>query len=222
MGLLDLIFPKSCLGCKKEGQYICPDCLEKVHLLSPVCPYCERASIDGFTHTKCQKKRGLDGLTSVWKYEGIIKKAIWALKFKYATEIVQEICGYYADKVKGMTLPGNMVLVPIPIFWYRENVRGFNQSVLLGKMVADKMDWKFVPDLLVKKRPTASQVELSVMERKQNLRGVFSLNPNYVLSTEYSVLLFDDVFTTGSTLKEAAKILKRAGVKKVWGMTIAR
>ena len=84
------------------------------------------------------------------------------------------------------------------------------------------MGWKFIPDLLIKNRSTTSQVELSVKERKQNLKGVFSLNPSYVLSPNSSILVFDDVFTTGSTLKEAAKVLKHAGIKKVWGMTIAR
>jgi predicted amidophosphoribosyltransferase len=63
---------------------------------------------------------------------------------------------------------------------------------------------------------------LSVAERKQNLEGVFTVNPHYDLNSMHFVLLFDDVFTTGSTLKEAAKVLKRSGVKKVWGLTIAR
>jgi predicted amidophosphoribosyltransferase len=84
------------------------------------------------------------------------------------------------------------------------------------------MGWKFIPDLLIKNKSTASQVELKGDDRRQNLHGVFSLNPSYILSTIPNILLFDDVFTTGSTLREAAKVLKRAGVEKVWGLTIAR
>jgi predicted amidophosphoribosyltransferase len=101
-------------------------------------------------------------------------------------------------------------------------VRGFNQSEEIGKLVAREMGWGFVPDLLVKNKSTASQVELSVKERKENLQGVFSLSPNISISECPSIVLFDDVFTTGSTLKEAAKVLRHAGVEKVWGMTIAR
>jgi predicted amidophosphoribosyltransferase len=89
MSVLDLIFPKTCLSCDSEGKYICENCLARVKVLSPVCPYCEKASIDGFAHAKCRKKYGLDGLTSVWKYDGIVKKAIQALKFKYSTEVVK-------------------------------------------------------------------------------------------------------------------------------------
>jgi ComF family protein len=119
-------------------------------------------------------------------------------------------------------IPNPKTLIPIPLYWYKENVRGFNQSVEIGRAVAGQMAWKFVPDLLVKRKQTVSQVELSGEDRRQNLKGVFSLNPNYVLSTMYSVLIFDDVFTTGSTLREAAKALKRIRVERVWGLTIAR
>ena len=224
MAILDLIFPKSCLGCGKEGRYICENCLSKVRVLKPACPYCEKASIDGFMHVKCRKKYGLDGLTSIWDYDGVIKKAILALKFKYSTEVGRELTSYLVSWLLSnrQLVLSAQCLVPVPLYWHRENVRGFNQAEEIGKIVAEKMKWKFVPDLLIKNKSTVSQVELTVDDRKKNLRGVFSLNSYYVLSTLYSVLIFDDVFTTGSTLHEAAKVLKHAGVKKVWGMTIAR
>jgi len=222
MDLLNLIFPKTCLGCGKEGKYICENCLARVRSLKPACPYCEKASIDGFTHVKCRKKYGLDGLTSIWDYEGVIKKAILALKYKYSTEAGHELCSLFIHELKNSNLIKEETLVPIPIHWHRENVRGFNQSIEIGKIVASEMGWKFVPDLLVKEKSTASQAALSVEERKKNLRGAFSLNPSYTLNPNSSVLVFDDVFTTGSTLKEAAKVLKHAGVKKVWGLTVAR
>jgi competence protein ComFC len=224
MSILDLIFPKTCLGCRKEGKYICDNCLVKVQFLKSVCPYCEKASIDGFTHIKCQMKFGLDGLTSVWDYDGVIRKAIQALKYKYSTEVGKELSGRIVDwLISNIELiPNSSVLTPIPLHWHRQNVRGFNQSIEVGKEVADAMNWKFIPDLLIKEQQTISQVELSVEKRKQNLQNVFSVNPNYILSTLHSILVFDDVFTTGSTLREAAKVLKRAGVVKVWGLTIAR
>lgn len=221
MGILDFVFPKNCLGCNRSGVYICPACMSKVRVLRPVCPYCERPSIDGFTHPKCAKKYGLDGLISLWKYEGVVKKAIWAIKFKYATEVGEELSGICAENLRNI-LPsgyGFEAVVPIPIHWHRQNVRGFNQSQLIGKVVARQLGWKFEPDLLIKKLPTASQVDIPVSERKRNLRGVFEIKGTHVPA---SAVLFDDVFTTGSTLKEAAKTLKRAGVKKVWGLTLAR
>ena len=227
MDLLDLVFPKTCLGCKRPGSYVCPDCVAKVRLAKPICPYCEKASIDGATHIKCQKKLGLDGLISIWEYEGVIRKAILSLKYKYSTEVGSELSKSLIQTIKNhnslFMIYNSGVLVPVPIHWYRQNVRGFNQSVEVGRFVAKAMNWKFALDLLVKKQPTISQVELRGDRRRQNLKGVFALSPHDSLFIiPNSVVLFDDIFTTGSTLREAAKVLKKAGVQKVWGLTIAR
>lgn len=224
MAILDLFFPKTCLSCGKEGKYLCSNCIAKVPILKSVCPYCEKPSIDGLTHFKCQRKYGIDGLTSIWDYEGVIRKAILALKFKYSTEVGLELSKVFVEYLKSTKylLPKNTTLIPIPIFWYRQNVRGFNQSEEIGKLVASETGWGFKPDLLIKTRSTTSQVQLSVEKRKQNLIGVFAVSSPNILNTIPNIILFDDVFTTGSTLKEAAKVLKRSGVEKVWGLTIAR
>lgn len=223
MTLLDFIFPKTCLECGKDGPYLCADCVAKVKLAKPICPYCERSSIDGLTHIKCAKKYGLNGLISIWEYEGVVRSAILALKYKYSLEVGSELSSVFVDYIHNSSflIPNSSILVPIPIHWYRQNFRGFNQSDLVGREVAKALGLKFIPDLLIKKKPTISQVELKGDERRQNLKGVFAINPSYkLLATSY--LLFDDVFTTGSTLREAAKTLKRAGAGKVWGLAIAR
>ena len=220
MELLDFIFPKTCIGCGREGAYLCPICVDKVPRARAICPYCKHPSIDGATHANCAKKYGLDGLTSVWEYEGVIRKAILALKYKYATEIGTEISEYLISSLSGLVLPPVHNLAPIPIYWLKENTRGFNQSIELGGKLAEKMRLIFIPDLLIKKIQTQPQAGLTGEERRKNLRGVFKLNPIHKIPD--SVFLFDDVFTTGSTLFEAAKVLKRGGVKKVWGITIAR
>lgn len=224
MSILDFVFPKTCLGCGRSGSYICSSCLSQNRTAQPICPYCERASIDGFTHVRCQKKFGLDGLISIWEYEGVIRKAILALKYKYATEITQLLKELVVNSFKSpdsrFLIPDSVALVPVPLHWHRQNVRGFNQSEEIGKGVAREMGWEFNPELLIKTRQTYSQAGLPVKERKQNLKGVFALDSRFQIPD--SIILFDDVFTTGSTLKEAAKMLKRAGVDRVWGLTIAR
>lgn len=176
-------------------------------------------------HVKCKKKHGLDGLTCLWVYEGSVRKALLSLKYKFAFDIARELSQILIEALKSHDsypiIRNFSVLVPIPTHPLRENWRGFNQSVEVGKLVARQMEWKFIPDLLLKRRITTPQTELKSDARKKNIKGVFSLNPNYqLLSTSY--LLFDDVWTTGSTLKEAGKILKRSGAKTVWGLTIAR
>jgi ComF family protein len=116
----------------------------------------------------------------------------------------------------------NPILVPIPLYRSRQNWRGFNQSELIGEKLAKQLGWKFVPDLLIRNKNTIPQVGLRGSVRRSNLSGVFSVNPDCVLSTLYSVLLFDDVFTTGSTIDEAKKVLKVAGFKNIKSLTIAR
>lgn len=224
MEIVDFFFPKRCLGCGREGRYLCKECIRKIPFAQPICPYCKHPSIDGATHTNCVRKLGIDGLTSVWEYEGIIRKSILALKFKYATEIGKEISDYLISSLSRIVLPDVHFLTPIPIYWYKENLRGFNQSAELGKSVSQAMNWEFVPDLLIKNKPTPSQVELPRDARRKNPIGSFLLNPirkSLILNLD-SVFLFDDVFTTGSTLFEAAKVLKRAGARKVLGLTVAR
>jgi len=210
--------------CGNEGKYICEKCIAKVTIPQPICPYCKHPSIDGATHINCATKLGIDGLTALWCYEGIVRKAILALKYKYATTIGNELIEYFIEALKMKVLPNVQFFAPIPIFWYKENVRGFNQSVEIGRAVASRMGCKFTPDLLFKTKHTIPQAELSRKKRLKNLQGVFSVNPDHksLIADVKSVLLFDDVFTTGSTMMEAGKVLKRAGVGKVWGLTVAR
>jgi ComF family protein len=221
---LELFFPKKCLGCGRMGNYICAGCLQEVSLSKPVCPVCKEPSIDGFTHSGCVKPYSLDGLTAVWRYEKVVKKAIWAIKYKYAYEISNEIARYAALYLKDalqFRILKDIMLVPIPSHKKRRNWRGFNQAEKIGKLIADRMNWKFLPDFLIREKLAVPQMRLSGKERVENVRGVFAFNPRYSLSPKsHSLILFDDVYTTGSTLKEACKVLKRAGCKSVWGLTI--
>lgn len=232
MGFLDIIFPKSCLGCSKPGLYICIDCINKLPKPVQTCPFCQKPSIDGVTHTKCRKKLGIDGIYSIFSYSGVVRKAILKLKFKYADDIVSDLVKYAVKRLKAdRVLPKKAILTPIPLYWYKENVRGFNQSNLLGKQIAKEMGWDFNDDILIRKKLKKLQSVLKKEERVKNIRGVFSFNPNCQLfatsskrrsSSGRNCIIFDDVYTTGSTLREAAKVLKRRGVRRVWGLTIAK
>ena len=91
MKIIDTLFPKECLGCGRLGGYLCQDCAFKLKRTKATCPVCEKPSIDGMTHIKCKKPQNLDGLMSVWAYEGVAKKIIKALKFRFAKEISYEL-----------------------------------------------------------------------------------------------------------------------------------
>lgn len=201
MAILDLFFPKKCLECKKEGKYICDSCIKKV-------------GPGGWT-TKTTY--------SIFRYEGVIRKGVIALKYKYSTEVAKELANLCVRRLKTINLPSkNCHLVPIPLHWHKENLRGFNQSEEVGKKVAIGMGWKFIPDLLIKVKSTKSQVELKGNDRTKNLSGAFSINPKYSLSGLKTIVIFDDVLTTGSTLLEASEVLRESGIKRVFCLTVAK
>ena len=223
MNLIDFIFPKTCLGCGKEGQYLCLSCVSKSNLVRQICIECEKSSIDGLTHTKCTRSWGLDGAVSVWVYEGIIRKALIKLKYKFAYELANELSRYASDFMKKNinALPKDAILTPVPLHARRQKWRGFNQAEEIGKLIAQNLGWEFRKGIVIRKNPTKPQTELKRSQRKKNILGAFSLKPNHqLLSTNY--IIFDDVATTGSTLREVTKVLKRSGAKSVWGLTIAR
>ena len=203
MDLFNFLFPKKCLECGREGKYICKECFQKV-------------PPSGWTDKE---------VFSLYRYQGVIRKAIIALKYKFALDIARELADLCVERLLTTNHWPSAILVPVPLYWYRQNFRGFNQSEEIGKTIAQKMGWKFIPDLVIRKKFTAPQTELSGPARRRNLKDVFALNPNY-LSTDLliysSIIVFDDVLTTGSTLKEAAKVLRNTGVKTIWGLTIAR
>jgi ComF family protein len=223
MVIADLLFPKECLNCKDAGSYICRNCLGKLEPLRQICANCGRPAVDGATHVKCKRPWGLDGLIFIWPYGGVIRKAILGLKYKHAKEITKEVGEYMVDflQERKVVLPKKAILMPIPLYFLRQNWRGFNQVEEIGKLVAFKMQWEYRGDILLRKRLKKPQTSLKRHERAENIRGVFELNPNYQLQTT-SYILLDDVYTTGATMKEAAKVFKRKGAKKVWGIAIAR
>jgi ComF family protein len=222
------------LDCGQEGHYFCSACQKQIKTLGfQICPICEKPAINGVTHPRCRKRNSLDRLISIFSYEGMIKTAISKLKYKFITDLAKELVGStvrtieldLGDQFKSLTwffMDHKSILIPIPLYWRRENWRGFNQSELLGKRLADHFHWQLRTDILIRQRHAKPQVKLKGDERQQNIHGAFKISPNIQASQYPNIVIFDDVWTTGSTLKEAGKILKMAGVKKVWGLTICR
>ena len=129
MGVIDLVFPKKCFGCGKEGLYICPQCQKDLKVRKEICPVCMRFSFKGKTHPRCKKEDSLDGLVTLWPYEGAVRKAILALKYKFALDIAKEIAELASFEIKKRrVLPKGGYLFPIPLSRQRENWRGFNQA----------------------------------------------------------------------------------------------
>lgn len=227
MSLLDLLFPRRCVSCGKIGKYFCQRCIFRIEFVNqPICPVCEKPAIDGMTHPRCKTRYALDGLTSFFRYKGPIRQAIKLLKYKFVSDLAQE----FIDLIPSSSLHSTIqqcsnlaILIPIPLHSSRLRFRGFNQAEVLGCIFAKRLNISMRTDILKRIRKTVPQVE--VKDRKKrllNMENVFAANQSAIQQCDnVTILLFDDVFTTGATLRTAANILKRTGARKVWGIVLA-
>src|SRR3990167_7041568 len=221
--LLDLLFPKRCVSCAAFGKYICNGCFSKIEFVEkPICPICQRQAIGGKTHPKCAGKFRLDGLAVACKYKGPIKFAIRKVKYKWVYDIETVLVDLLASQIWKFDLPQNSALVPVPLHPKRKNWRGFNQAEILAKTLAKNFKVGY-SDSLIRIRETKTQVGLTRDERDRNVGGAFAFNKKvakkYIEGRNF--ILVDDVYTSGATMMEAAKVLKRLGAKTTWGLAVA-
>jgi len=221
--LIDFVFPKRCVGCGKYEVFLCEDCEKKIELAEQICPICSKPNLSGWAHEKCKSKLGMDGLMAIWSYRNkVTRSLIEAIKFGFNRELIKIV-------MRNLTFETGTefdFLVPMPLFYLRENWRGFNQAEEIAKEVEKKTKIPLVK-LLVRKRNTKQQAKIErAEERKKNVKGAFVLSEEAKIQKkrlkESRVLLVDDVFTSGESMKECTRILKRVGVSKVWGLVLAR
>ncbi len=242
--ILDLIFPRYCLGCEKEmaskqSVLVCDACFGKIILNSGVqCHICgSRISVpEG--HKRCRQKTPLKGLFAASQYQNpILKEMIHQFKYQSVESLkkpLAELIIAYIAKELLIDKLANSVLVPIPLTLKRKINRGFNQSELLAKEIGKFLNCPVI-NLLKRKKFTSPQAEISDWQkRKENISGAFCLNSNIpILSPKLliyeinsllkvKVILVDDVATSGATLEEAATVLKQAGIKEIYGLVIAK
>lgn len=221
---LNLLFPKICLGCGQWGNYLCSDCQKEIKpVLNQICPLCCLPSFKGKTHPACQKKESLDGLISLFYYRGLIRKVIFKLKYRFVKDLKGELSDLLIKNIllqkPSFLKDSSLILIPVPLHKKRQNFRGFNQTEVLGQDLALFFNWQFKPHLLRRTKNILPQASLNKEQRMKNIKGAFEINASV---RGLNFLIFDDVWTTGSTLKEMALVLKKNKAKKVWGLTICR
>lgn len=207
--VVDLLFPILCQSCGAEGEYLCLSCQGAIE---PPVP----KALPGIDHLK-----GLL-VAAEYKNDGI-RRLIWHLKFnsvRTAAPTLARLLADYLVKTDILDYFTAAAVIPVPMYHARQKGRGYNQAELIAENLAGMLGLGYCP-ILKKIRPTKSQVDLPREERIENIRGSFAASSLPSLG-ERKILLIDDVATTGATLNECARELKKQSAAEIWGLVVAR
>ncbi|MGD9117171.1 MAG: ComF family protein [Dehalococcoidia bacterium] len=219
---LDLLFPRWCVGCGREGEFICPDCVKSLpRITPPLCPRCGRPQLNAVVCPVCVGwPASIDGIRAPFKFDGAIRQAIYELKYNNLRAIAPLLGRCLSDYLAKNTLPVE-VLVPVPLHRRRLRERGYNQSRLLALELAKLSGLPLVDDCLVRELYTTPQARTkNVAERRANVAEAFACRHRRLEGKK--VLLIDDVATSGATLDAGARALKESGASSVWGLVLAK
>lgn len=244
--LIDTLFPLFCLGCDKEGSWLCLNCRSKLRAAGIFCcPLCHRARVEGRCCDNCASSSYVDRHMALDKYDegSLLGRIIEVFKYQYLLGIVCELrplIQKFFYRYALLMPSGRAVVAPVPLHKRREAERGFNQASVIARIVADTLRLSFADDLLSRTRFTLQQAKLSRKERIKNVRGAFQIASDKSVRTASdksvsdgnvtvasriaggTIILVDDVYTTGSTMQECARVLKESGAIEVVGFTLAR
>lgn len=231
-GFFDLVFPRKCELCGRPadrlGRHLCSACLMRLSVISPVgaCRICGQpapGSQQEFLCDDCRKHRPhFDRAAVAFNFEGSVRTLIHKYKFRHALQLKDD----FADWMEAVArlrfdLAAVDAVLPMPLKWSRRLNRGYNQCEYLAQEMARRIDRRYDAGALRRCGSPSQQAALTEDERRENVKGTFAVRaPERVKGR--TLLLIDDIMTTGATLSEAAKTLKEAGAERVWCVTLAR
>ena len=199
---LDFVFPPRCIACGRPGSLFCTPCQAAITPPAPL-----RAAGSPLAEQRATAD-----------FDGPIRQAIHALKYRGQRRFALPLATRLQSTLEcAGWQPG--LLTAAPLSESRRRERGYNQAALLAAELSRRVGIPFRPDALRKVRDTRPQVGLNAGERRANVAGAFCAEPDLVSGVP--VLIIDDVFTTGATLRECAAALLAAGATTVWGLTVA-
>lgn len=226
--LLNLFFPKTCPICDKviaKNHFLCDHCVQDIKIIEePKCQKCGRPLLreDTLFCKDCNRvERFFDRAVSVFEHKGKLRESVYRFKYDNA-RIYGEYYGFMAAKLYGRQIKEWNIdaVIPVPIFREKELKRGYNQAKVFGLYLTKEINIPLRDDIVKRVKNTVPQKELDRSMRFVNLKDAFAVNRE-ALKGMNNVLLVDDIFTTGSTLDACARILKKAGVQKVYGLCIS-
>lgn len=233
--LLELLYPEknTCFICNVydesiNDKYICADCQKKLKKITPpVCIKCSKMISYDTADLLCPDcsvyDRTFEMSKSPFSYEGLVKDSIYKFKYYNKPYYYKFFGNYLLNYMDDNNYKGFDYIASVPLHKSKMRTRGYNQSELLAKYLANKLSIPYV-DALKRTKKTTKQSQQSKEERRKNLKGAFAIKSplKYETIKNSSVLLVDDVYTTGSTADECSKALINFGVSKVYVITIAR
>jgi ComF family protein len=226
----DLLFPPTCLGCMRRLDHsrpplFCAECLAQLAFIdAPLCPCCGIPYDAGAGHlcgTCLSNGYHFDRARSLLRYQPPTAGLILRLKFAGQLSALRTLGALVAASPCLRDLEPPDYILPVPLHAKRIRERGYNQATLLARGCFPKWRARIRLHILIRHRLSTPQSQLTGKERRTNLKHVFSLNPHETIQGK-SILLVDDVLTTGSTVNECAKILRRGGAKRIEVFTVAR
>ncbi len=213
--IVEILTPTTCASCGREGKPLCSLCIKKMAFYRENCYVCGLSSAKGATCAHCLSKTALSGVIVGTIYEDAAKELIWQLKFHRSWAAADAMAAVLLRRLNVDYQFDSITAVPIAPSRYRE--RGYNQAELIAKRLAQHLKLPYRPLLI--RFGSHHQVGQSRSERINQISGAFVAKRQ--LSGE-SVLVVDDVITTGATLAECASVLREAGASSVWGAAAAR
>lgn len=232
--LAEIIYPRYCLLCRKRNplleadEPVCSSCISKIRpITSPFCKKCGRKILrfdasGGICALCCKSQFHFDRAFAGYPYEGVIKELIHQFKYKNKIALGKRLSGLLIEFTEEYSLPldGCDYVIPIPLYRAKLREREFNQARILARYLSCHYKLTQVDNNLQRIRNTATQTELDKSARLENVRGAFKLKNPQALKDK-TILLIDDVLTTGATASEAAGVLKSAGASAVYVLTLA-
>lgn len=221
---LDFIFPAKCIICGRLGKDICEKCISKYlkNKITSSCLICACPnSIDSNICEICQIEFALDDLIIFFEANEITDKLIYEIKYNYNFYYVQVLFDLIKKSPNYKLFNGwNYIFASIPLHKARYNKRGFNQSELIAKLIAKDLNNEYI-EILKRGKKTKPQVGLSKIARKKNIQNAFEPKDDFQIQNQ-EIILFDDVFTTGSTMKEATTTIKSNYNTRIIGCVISK
>ena len=220
-GGIDLIFPPACGGCGKTGSRWCPSCQARVPRINqPICETCGIPTNGVAVCEKCKTDPPSYRLMRSWAvFDSPVQNALHTLKYRRNMGIGDALARQMVDFVRRLGLNVDM-LIPVPLGKNRLKERGYNQVALVARPLAFELGLQYTPHGLWKSRETRSQVGLNVSQRRENVSKAYQADDKLVNGR--SILLMDDVATTGSTIQSGTEALLAAGARNIYAITIAR